>query len=79
MSNGIARIVLKEGYRSKRENDHKNVKEKSGLQRLNQLEKLVIERYFFYEKISKSVSELEEPLPSWAEGQDSYFELKWNS
>ena len=79
MSKGIARIVLKEGYSSKRENDRKNVKEKSGLQRLNQLEKLVIEGNFFYTKNIKSVSELEEPLPLWAKGQDCYCEIKWSS
>jgi len=69
MSNGIARIVLKEGYKG----------EKSGLKRLKQLEKLIIGGNFFYTKNIKSVLELEEPLPSWGKGQDSYFELKWNS
>ena len=68
MSNGIARIVLKEGYK----------KEKSGLKRLNKLEKLIIEGNFFYTKIIKFISELEEPLPSWVKGQESYCEIKWN-
>jgi len=69
MSKGIARIVLKEGYKG----------EKSGLKRLNKLEKLIIEGNFFYTKNIKSVLELEEPLPLWAKGQDCYCEIKWSS
>jgi len=69
MSKGIARIVLKEGYKG----------EKSGLKRLNQLEKLIIKGEFFYTKIIKSISELEEPFPSWGNNEDSYIEIKWSS